>query len=160
MKLAALLAGLLFGSGLVVSGMADPHKVLAFLDVTRAWDPSLAFVMLAALAVALPAFAHARRHPRTLLGARPIALPPRAPLTPQLLVGATLFGLGWGLAGLCPGPALVLASGGSAGALVFVLLMAIGMRLASRYASRLFASRAAAPADGDAAQTTQPRSPA
>ncbi|WP_028081933.1 DUF6691 family protein [Solimonas soli] len=151
MRLVPLVAGLLFGAGMLVSGMADPHKVLAFLDVTRAWDPSLAFVMAAALAIALPAFAYARRHPRTLIGAQPIVLPPRSPLTPQLLVGATLFGIGWGLSGLCPGPVLVVASGGSLGAIVFVLAMAIGMRLASRCAPRRASKRAPQASDGDAA---------
>lgn len=143
----ALIAGLLFGSGMLVSGMADPRKVLGFLDVTGAWDPSLAFVMIAALAIAFPVFAYVRRHPRTLVGGEPIVLPARSPLTPQLIVGAALFGLGWGLSGLCPGPVLVVASGGSLGAIAFVLAMAIGMRVATRYAPRLFPAQGVAPSD-------------
>jgi uncharacterized membrane protein YedE/YeeE len=143
-----LLSGLLFGAGMLVSGMANPHKVLAFLDVTRAWDPSLAFVMAAALAIAFPVFAYARRHPRTVVGKQAIVLPARSPLTPQLLIGATLFGVGWGLSGLCPGPVLVVASGGSLGAIAFVLTMAVGMRLAARFAPRLFPSKQATPPDG------------
>ncbi|WP_028006930.1 DUF6691 family protein [Solimonas flava] len=136
MKLAALLSGLLFGVGLLISGMADPHKVLAFLDVTGAWDPSLAFVMGAALLTAMPAFVYARRRGRTLLGDAPIELPARAPITPQLVGGAALFGLGWGLSGLCPGPALISASGGSLGAIVFVAAMGAGMWLAFQWSRR------------------------
>lgn len=140
----ALLAGLLFGSGMLVSGMADPDKVLGFLDVSRDWDPSLAFVMASALLIAFPVFAYARRRRRTLGTGLPIALPARSPITPQLLAGATLFGLGWGLSGLCPGPVLVVASGGSPGAIVFVAAMAAGMRLSGWLAPRLFAATPAA----------------
>lgn len=136
----ALLAGLLFGSGMLVSGMADPKKVLSFLDVSRDWDPSLAFVMGSALLIAFPVFAIARRRRRTLVTDLPITLPARSPITPQLLAGATIFGAGWGLSGLCPGPVLVVASGGSVGALVFVAAMAAGMVLSARLAPILFAA--------------------
>ncbi|WP_428312488.1 DUF6691 family protein [Hydrocarboniphaga sp.] len=136
----ALLAGLLFGSGMLVSGMADPKKVLSFLDVSRDWDPSLAFVMGSALAIAFPVFAIARRRRRTLVTDLPITLPARSPITPQLLAGATIFGAGWGLSGLCPGPVLVVASGGSVGAIVFVAAMAAGMVLSARLAPILFAA--------------------
>jgi uncharacterized membrane protein YedE/YeeE len=132
----ALIAGLLFGSGMLVSGMADPKKVLGFLDVTRAWDPSLAFVMASALVIAFPVFAIARRGRRTIVTGLPISLPAGSPITPQLIGGATLFGLGWGLSGLCPGPVLVVASGGSVGAIMFVAAMAVGMVLSARFASR------------------------
>jgi uncharacterized membrane protein YedE/YeeE len=142
----ALLAGLLFGSGMLVSGMADPKKVLSFLDVTRAWDPSLAFVMGSALAIAFPVFAIARRRQRTLVTDLPITLPARSPITPQLLTGATIFGAGWGLSGLCPGPVLVVASGGSVGAIVFVVAMALGMMLSSKLTPKLFV--AAKPIEG------------
>ncbi|MDB5969734.1 MAG: hypothetical protein JWQ90_2184 [Hydrocarboniphaga sp.] len=137
----ALLAGLLFGAGMLVSGMADPKKVLSFLDVTRNWDPSLAFVMGSALAIAFPVFAWARRRQRTLVTDLPIALPAGSPITPQLVGGAALFGIGWGLSGLCPGPVLVVASGGSLGAIVFVAAMALGMMLSAWLAPRLFAAK-------------------
>lgn len=140
----ALLAGLLFGAGMLVSGMADPQKVLGFLDVTRAWDPSLAFVMGSALAIGFPVFAIARRRQRTIGTDLPITLPARSPITPQLVGGAALFGLGWGLSGLCPGPVLVVASGGSLGAIVFVAAMAAGMMLSARFAPLLFAPKKSA----------------
>ena len=101
-----LTAGLIFGLGLVISGMTDPARILAFLDVTGAWDPSLAFVMVSAIAVAAPAFAIARRTGRTLLGMQ-LTLPPRFVFTPALLLGSGAFGIGWGLSGFCPGPAVV-----------------------------------------------------
>lgn len=97
-------AGLLFGLGLVVSGMADPDKVLAFLDPLGAWDPSLALVMGGALAVAVPGFALVRRRGRAVCG--PLHLPANRRVDRPLLAGAVLFGIGWGLAGYCPGPLL------------------------------------------------------
>ncbi|MFY2763615.1 DUF6691 family protein [Arenimonas sp. MALMAid1274] len=98
------IAGLLFGLGLAVAGMADPEKVLAFLDVLGNWDPSLAFVMGGALAVAVPGFALVRRRGRAVCG--PLQLPGKRTVDRDLLLGAVLFGVGWGLAGYCPGPAL------------------------------------------------------
>lgn len=141
MKSLAFVCGLLFGVGLSVSGMADPQKVLAFFDFTARWDPSLAFVMLSALASGLPSFALARRRGRGFTGVA-VTLPARWPITAPLITGAAIFGLGWGLSGLCPGPALVLAGGGSLGALVFVAAMAGGMLLSRR----LFAPRTPTPA--------------
>ena len=103
----ALLAGLVFGIGLIVSGMSDPSKVLGFLDLAGRWNPSLALVMAAAVTVALPAFGWAGRRTRSILG-EPMQLPPAGrAVDRRLLVGAALFGVGWGVAGLCPGPALV-----------------------------------------------------
>jgi uncharacterized protein len=96
--LPALVAGLLFGAGLLVSGMADPQRVLAFLRLAPGWDPSLAFVMGGALAVTLPGFALLRRRTRPMLAAS-FAAPPTAPVDGRLLAGAALFGLGWGWAG-------------------------------------------------------------
>lgn len=123
----ALLAGVLFGSGLIVSGMSDPANVLGFLDVAgETWNPSLAFVMGGAILVAAPAFARARRHGRTLAGAT-LQLPGRSRVTLPLVGGSVLFGLGWGLVGLCPGPALVVAAQGVPTALAFVAALAAGL---------------------------------
>ena len=97
-------AGLLFGAGLAMSGMADPEKVLAFLDPLGDWDASLLLVMLGALAVAVPGFALVRRRGRAVCG--PLDLPQARDVDRDLLLGAALFGIGWGLAGYCPGPAL------------------------------------------------------
>src|SRR6516225_1007403 len=104
--LTALLAGLLFGLGLMVSGMADPQKVLGFLDLAGRWDPSLAFVMAGAIGVAVVAFAWTKRRTRSLLGL-PIQWPAARTITVRLVAGSTVFGIGWGLAGFCPGPAIV-----------------------------------------------------
>jgi len=123
--LTALLAGLVFGWGLLISGMAQPTKVLAFLDLAGRWDPSLVLVMVGAIAVGSLAFAVARRRKKSLLG-----LDMRLPTTRidrSLVVGSTLFGIGWGLVGLCPGPALVALGTGQAKAFVFVLAMLVGM---------------------------------
>lgn len=122
----ALIVGLLFGLGLCLSGMSQPTKVLGFLDLGGAWDPSLAFVMAGAIAVAAPAFVIARRRRLDWLGG-PMDLLPTRPVDAPLAVGALIFGVGWGLAGVCPGPALVDVGFGSSGALVFVIAMAVGM---------------------------------
>ncbi|KAF1036269.1 MAG: hypothetical protein GAK35_04091 [Herbaspirillum frisingense] len=119
-------AGLLFGLGLMLSGMADPAKVLGFLDLAGRWDPSLAFVMFGAIAVGAFAFAVARRHTSSWLGL-PMQLPKAAGITPRLLLGSALFGIGWGVAGFCPGPALVALGMGAGKALAFVLAMLAGM---------------------------------
>ena len=122
----ALLAGLVFGLGLLMSGMADPAKVLGFLDLAGAWDPSLAFVMAGAIAVGLVAFTLARRRTRSLLGL-PMQLPQGHGIDRRLVLGGLVFGIGWGLAGFCPGPALVALGMGEAKAAVFVLAMLAGM---------------------------------
>ena len=124
--LASLLAGLVFGLGLIVSGMADPAKVLGFLDLAGRWDPSLAFVMAGAIAVGMVAFAVARRRAASLLGA-PMRLPSARRIDRRLLAGSLLFGAGWGIAGFCPGPALVSLGMGEFKALVFVTAMLAGM---------------------------------
>jgi uncharacterized membrane protein YedE/YeeE len=126
--LSAFLAGLLFGFGLLLSGMANPAKVLAFLDLGGAWDPSLALVMAGAIAVALPAFQLAVRRQRSLLGA-PIQLPTRRSPDRRLVVGSLVFGIGWGLAGFCPGPAITALLTGHGKVLVFVLFLLLGMGL-------------------------------
>jgi uncharacterized protein len=105
--LGALIAGLLFGGGLLLSGMTNPSNVYAFLDVTGHWQPSLAFTMAAAVAVALPAYQLAHRRERSLLGLR-IGWPDRFNIDRPLLVGSAIFGIGWGLSGICPGPSLIL----------------------------------------------------
>lgn len=120
-----LIAGLLFGLGLCFSGMNDPNKVLGFLDLAGAWDPSLAFVMAGAIAVALPAFAWARRRPLDW-GGEAIELPSRRDLDAPLILGSLIFGVGWGLGGLCPGPGIVDVGFLSAGAAMFVAAMAVG----------------------------------
>ncbi|AXA93767.1 DUF6691 family protein [Massilia sp. YMA4] len=127
-NLFALLAGLLFGVGLILSGMTDPAKVTAFLDVAGAWDPSLAFVMGGALLVALPAFYVARRRGTTLDGA-PLQLPTARHLDRPLIAGSVMFGAGWGLAGYCPGPALASLSMPDGAPWLFVAAMLMGMAL-------------------------------
>lgn len=122
----SLLAGLVFGLGLILSGMASPAKVLGFLDLAGAWDPSLALVMAGAIAVGLPTFALARRREATLLGL-PLRLPTASAIDGRLLGGSLLFGAGWGLAGFCPGPALVALGMGELKAAVFVAAMLAGM---------------------------------
>jgi uncharacterized protein len=126
--LAAFVAGLVFGVGLLVSGMANPAKVQGFLDLFGRWDPSLALVMAGAIAVAAPAFWWFERRGNTLLG-EPLALPPKTGVTARLLLGGALFGMGWGLAGYCPGPALVAMSSGAPLAVAFVGAMLAGMAL-------------------------------
>ena len=128
----ALLGGLLFGLGLLLSGMTDPGKVQGFLDVTTRWDPSLALVMGGAVLVTSLAFAWARRSPQSWLGARRM-WPAAGAIDSRLLGGGALFGLGWGLAGFCPGPALVALSAGMADAWIFVPAMLAGMALHDRF---------------------------
>lgn len=122
----ALFAGLLFGIGLIVSGMANPAKVLGFLDIAGTWDPSLAFVMAGAIAIGAIAFGIARHRQRSLLGL-PMQWPASTAVTARLVLGSAAFGVGWGLAGFCPGPALVALGAGYAKAWGFVGAMAAGM---------------------------------
>lgn len=127
--LAALLSGVVFGAGLALSGMTSPARVLGFLDVSGDWDPTLLFVMGGALAVATPGFAGVLRwsHPLIAEGFR---LPARTDLDAPLIVGAAVFGIGWGLAGLCPGPAIAGLVTGSPGVMAFVTAMCAGQWLA------------------------------
>lgn len=120
------LSGLLFGVGLLVAGMTRPEKVVAFLNVAGDWDPSLAFVMLGAIAVHFVAYRFVPKMPSPLLGGR-FALPTRRDVDARLLGGAAIFGIGWGIGGYCPGPALVSLMNGTADALVFVTGMVAGM---------------------------------
>ncbi|HVL29434.1 MAG TPA: DUF6691 family protein [Sphingomicrobium sp.] len=126
--LTALLTGLVFGLGLIVSGMANPAKALAFLDLAGAWDPSLAFVTGGAVGVGVVAFAFARERTVSLLGAE-MKLPTARRIDRRLVLGSTLFGVGWGIAGFCPGPALTALGMGEVKALVFVAAMLAGMGL-------------------------------
>jgi uncharacterized membrane protein YedE/YeeE len=137
--LAALLSGLVFGLGLIVSGMANPAKVLGFLDLAGRWDPSLALVMGGAIAVGLVGFAVARRRHLSFLGLE-MKLPGARQIDRRLVGGSVLFGIGWGLAGFCPGPGLVALGMGEWKAAVFVIAMLAGMgafdRLERRTAAR------------------------
>jgi len=123
---AAFAAGLVFGIGLLLSGMTDPGKVIGFLDVAGTWDPSLAFVMAGAILVGFFAFRLAGRRGNAFLGG-PMQLPTRRDIDNRLVGGSVLFGIGWGLAGFCPGPALVSFGAGVDKAAVFVAAMLAGM---------------------------------
>jgi uncharacterized protein len=126
--IASLLCGLIFGAGLLISGMVQPTKVLGFLDIFGAWDPSLAVVMVAALAISTPGFMLANGRSRPLLTSRSF-WPTKRDIDLPLIVGAALFGIGWGLVGLCPGPALESLATLSLPVIVFVIAMAGGMAL-------------------------------
>ncbi len=137
-NLTAFFVGLVFGLGLCVSGMTQPSKVLGFLDLAGRWDPSLAFVMVGAIAVAAVAFALAKRRPVSWLGAA-IDLPTNRRIDARLVFGSVIFGIGWGLSGICPGPAIAVLGFGSAKAAVFVAAMLVGMlifEIADRLARR------------------------
>ncbi len=131
----ATLSGLLFGLGLIASGMTNPAKVKGFLDLFGTWDPSLALVMGGAIAVGSVGFALARRRALSWTGAR-IEIPASTVIDSRLLLGGALFGAGWGIAGLCPGPAIVSASGGSMAATVFVIAMLAGMGVHDRWLAK------------------------
>ena len=122
----SLFAGLVFGLGLIVSGMANPAKVLGFLDLAGPWDPSLAFVMAGAIAVAAVAFASAKKRTVSVLGVG-MKLSTSRDIDRRLVIGSVLFGIGWGVAGFCPGPGLVALGMGEIKALVFVVAMLVGM---------------------------------
>jgi len=133
-RLIEFVVGLLFGLGLIFAGMTDPGKVLGFLDPLGAWDPSLAFVMGGAIAVGLLPFAWAQRRTASLTG-EAMHLPAPSQVDRPLVLGSLIFGVGWGLAGFCPGPAIVAIGAGHTKALVFVLAMLLGLALA-RYLPR------------------------
>jgi uncharacterized membrane protein YedE/YeeE len=124
----ALMAGFVFGIGLIVSGMTDPSKVIGFLDLAGSWDPSLAFVMGGALMVGSLAFAIAGKRKRSLLGDA-MQIPAATKIDRRLVLGSLTFGVGWGLAGYCPGPALVSLTQGGTKPWVFVAAMVAGMFL-------------------------------
>jgi uncharacterized membrane protein YedE/YeeE len=127
-KLTAFIAGLLFGLGLLLAGMTNPKKVLGFLDLAGAWDPSLALVMIGAIGTAIAPLAWARQQTQSLLGS-PMQLPVKRELDPRLIGGSLGFGIGWGIAGICPGPAVAILLTGHWQAFVFMLAMLAGMLL-------------------------------
>ena len=124
--LASFFCGLIFGSGLMISGMTQPTKVLGFLDILGRWDPTLAFVMAGALVISNAGYTLARRQSRPLLAARHL-WPSRTDIDQPLIIGSLLFGIGWGLVGLCPGPALENLASLSPRVVVFVIAMIGGM---------------------------------
>lgn len=126
--LIALCAGIMFGLGLIVGGMTNPAKVQAFLDITGDWDPSLAFVMLGAIAIGFFAFRAASKHSMTVLGLK-VHLPGTTLIDRKLVIGAVFFGAGWGLAGFCPGPAVASVLTGGSAVWLFVASMLLGMGL-------------------------------
>jgi uncharacterized membrane protein YedE/YeeE len=128
--LIAFVSGLVFGLGLIVSGMANPAKVLGFLDLAGPWDPSLAFVMGGAVLITAVGFALLRRRRASLTG-EPLRWPTATRIDLRLALGSLAFGAGWGLAGFCPGPALVAAAAGVPQALIFVVAMLAGMGIYS-----------------------------
>ena len=133
--LGAFVAGLIFGIGLIVSGMTDPSKVIGFLDLAGHWDPSLAFVMVGAIIVGMIGYAVARKRTVAFLGGA-MHVPTARQIDRRLVLGSLVFGAGWGLAGFCPGPALVSLGTGQDKALAFVIAMLAGMALyevADRY---------------------------
>lgn len=130
-QISALLAGLAFGFGLAVSGMMNPAKVLGFLDLAGHWDPSLAFVMGGGVLVNLPAYWLTKRNARPLFDTR-FYLPTKQEVDVRLLSGAAAFGVGWGIAGFCPGPAVALVGQGSFAILIFCAALIAGMVVADR----------------------------
>ena len=125
-KLTAFFAGLIFGLGLLLAGMANPAKVLAFLDLAGAWDPSLALVMGGAIAVAIIPLNWARKNKQSLLGA-PMQFPMKRELDSRLIGGSLVFGIGWGIAGICPAPSFTLIGLGHYQVLYFILAMVLGV---------------------------------
>ncbi|HVL55047.1 MAG TPA: YeeE/YedE family protein [Burkholderiaceae bacterium] len=143
----AFAVGLIFGVGLLVSGLANPAAVLGFLDLAGLWNPTLAFVMAGAIGVGTVAFAFARRRAVTLFGGA-MHLPSARDIDRRLVLGSAVFGIGWGLAGICPGPSLVLLGAGAPQAVVFVAAMLAGMALFELHERARRAQPDAAPSSG------------
>jgi uncharacterized membrane protein YedE/YeeE len=122
----AFSSGIIFGLGLILAGMSNPSKVLAFLDITGLWDPSLMFVMGGAIGVGIVAFAFAKKRTTAILGGV-MHLPTKQDIDQRIIFGGILFGIGWGIGGICPGPGLVLLGAGSKQGIIFVLAMLIGI---------------------------------
>lgn len=127
-NISAFIAGIVFGLGLLLSGMTNPSKVIGFLDVTGNWDPSLIFVMIGAIGVSFFAFRHAKNRTHSYIREE-IKLPVLQQIDKPLLLGAITFGIGWGMVGLCPGPALAVLTLGNYQVILFVLAMLLGMEL-------------------------------
>ena len=140
--LSTFLAGLLFGTGLILSGMTNPAKVQNFLDPFGTWDPSLAFVMCGAIMVAMPGFWFTRKLTKPLFN-EAFQLPTRTDFDPNLIVGAATFGIGWGLGGFCPGPALTALPFANTSTLLFVPAMLVGMMIAKFTSAPVLRNRAA-----------------
>jgi len=128
--------GLLFGCGLILAGMTNPAKVIAFLDLAGRWDPSLALVMGGAMAVASAAFALAKTRARSILGF-PMQFPTLKTIDRKLVLGSVAFGIGWGLGGLCPGPAIVALASGRQEVFVFVVAMLAGMAIHELFSRKI-----------------------
>ena len=124
--------GVLFGWGLIISGMSNPQKVLGFLDITGLWDPSLIFVILGAILVGLAGFYIVSKRTEAFFGGA-LHIPTRRDISKPLLIGSFIFGIGWGIAGICPGPALVAFGAGYLKAFVFIIAMLAGMRVCERF---------------------------
>ena len=144
--IASFLCGLIFGFGLLISGMTDPMKVLGFLDILGPWDPTLAFVMIGAVAVSAAGFAFARRRGTPVLASQTV-WPAQGSIDASLVAGSILFGIGWGLVGLCPGPAIENLGTLSPRVVLFVVAMALGMMLQDAWQRR---ARVVRPRDGAA----------
>jgi len=132
-NLTALFAGLLFGAGLTISTMVDPAIVLAFLDIFGAWNPTLIFVMVGGIAVYLPGYYFLVKPRQVTLNGGELHVPQKNSIDKPLIIGSSLFGMGWGLSGICPGPGLTNLSGGLPAIWIFVLCMLIGMLVASKF---------------------------
>lgn len=128
----AAISGIIFGLGLIIAGMTDPSKVLAFLDLFGAWDPSLALVMVGAIGIAIVPFTILRKKTLAWCGEL-LRFPKKTEIDGRLIGGSLLFGIGWGIAGICPGPSIVLLGAGIAKGAAFVLMMCLGMWLADRF---------------------------
>jgi len=128
------LIGVLFGLGLIISGMSNPQKILGFLDLAGLWDPSLIFVMLGAVLVGLGGFYVVRKRTEAFFGGA-MHLPKRRDITKPLIIGSLIFGAGWGIAGFCPGPAIVALGAGHLKAFVFLVAMLVGMEICERFFS-------------------------
>lgn len=130
--LSQYLMGVLFGLGLIISGMSNPQKILAFLDLTGSWDPSLVFVMIGAIVVGLAGFYIVSKRAEAFFGGV-LHIPKKRDITKPLIFGSLIFGVGWGIAGFCPGPALVALGAGHLKALVFLVAMLAGMEFCDRF---------------------------
>lgn len=128
--------GVIFGLGLIISGMTNPQKILQFLDLAGSWDPSLIFVMLGGILVSLAAFYLARKRAEAWFGGL-VQWPKSSPIDRHLVIGSLLFGIGWGVAGFCPGPAIVALGSGHVKALVFTCMMLIGMLIYQQLGSQI-----------------------
>ena len=126
--------GVVFGWGLIISGMTNPHKILGFLDLAGLWDPSLMFVMLGAVIVGLCGFYIASKRTESFFGGA-LHVPKRRDITKPLVIGSFVFGVGWGIAGFCPGPAIVALGAGHLKALIFLIAMLVGMEVCERFFS-------------------------